>query len=241
MELLWRVELENGNIYTGSTLLQNGENHIACELPDGVLKSATAAMLLSCELDERIFVNGFQSWTYSPEYAPDGYTHAFATRLARIKPLGLERYGEYYFTDYPETPGVTHGESYAYWRRGERFRLLASLDETRGYTLLRYDANAGKLSLSRDCAGVRCGGTFPIFDVFYGEGTESEVFDGWFSAMGLPKKPIERIAGYSSWYNRYQNIDEKCILADLDGCAGGFPRATFSRSTTGGSLPWATG
>ena len=38
--------------------------------------------------------------------------------------------------------------------------------------------------------------------------------------MGLPKKPIERIAGYSSWYNRYQNIDEKCILADLDGCAG---------------------
>ena len=220
MELLWRVELENGNIYTGSALLQDGENHIACELPDGVLKSATAAMLLSCEPDERIFVNGFQSWTYSPEYAPDGYTHAFATRLARIKPLGLERYGDYYFTEYPETPGVTHGESYAYWRRGERFRLLASLDETSGYTLLRYDANAGKLSLSRDCAGVRCGGTFPIFDLFYGEGTEDEVYDGWFSAMGLPKKPIERIAGYSSWYNRYQNIDEKCILADLDGCAG---------------------
>ena len=70
MELLWRVELENGNIYTGSALLQNGENHIACKLPDGVLKSATAAMLLSCEPDERIFVNGFQSWTYSPEYAP---------------------------------------------------------------------------------------------------------------------------------------------------------------------------
>lgn len=224
MELLWRIELENGSVFSGSTLLQNGENHIVCEVPDSVLKSVTAMTLRHAEPDERVFVNGFQSWTYSPEYAPDGYTHGFATPLARLKPLGLERYGDYYFTEYPETPGITHGESYAYWRRGERFSLLASLDETNGYTLIRNDTNTGKVTLSRDCCGVRCSGAFHAFDLFCAEGTENEVFDAWFAAMGLPKKPVERIAGYSSWYNRYQKIDEKCILSDLEGCAGLLPR-----------------
>ena len=220
MELLWRVELENGATVTGSTLMQPGENRIVCDLPDDTLKSVTGAMLWDTEPGERIFINGFQSWTYSPECGVKDRTPSFASPLARFKPLGLERYGDYYFTDYPETPGVTHGESYAYWRRGEHFRLLGSLDESSGYTMIRYDANAGKLTLSRDCCGVRCNGEFHVFDLFYAEGAEKEVYDGWFAAMGLPKKPAERIAGYSSWYNRYQDIDEKCILSDLSGCAG---------------------
>ena len=45
MELLWRVELENGATVTGSTLMQPGENRIVCELPDDTLKSVTGAML----------------------------------------------------------------------------------------------------------------------------------------------------------------------------------------------------
>ena len=149
MELLWRVELENGGTVTGSALMQPGENRIVCDLPDDTLKSVTGAMLWDTEPDERIFINGFQSWTYSPECGVKDRTPAFASPLARFRPLGLERYGDYYFTDYPETPGVTHGESYAYWRRSENFRLLGSLDESGGYTMIRYNANAGKLTLSR--------------------------------------------------------------------------------------------
>ncbi len=220
MELLWRVELDDGSTFTGTGLLQPGANRIACELPQGVLKKVTAKMLLPCETDEKIFINGYQSWTYSPECGVRDYTHGFATRLARFKPLGLERYGDYYFMEYPQKSGVTQGESYAYWRRGEHFRLLASLDETNGYTLYRYDAGTGILTLGRDCYRVNCGGTFALFDLFYAEGSENEVFDGWFAAMGLPKKPVERIAGYSSWYNRYLNINEECILSDLEACSG---------------------
>lgn len=148
--------------------------------------------------------------------------HTLLCEPARaLKPLGLERYGDYYFTDYPETPGVTHGEPMPTGGAASHFRLLGSLDESSGYTMIRYDANAGKLTLSRDCCGVRCNGGFHVFDLFYAEGAEKEVYDGWFAAMGLPKKPAERIAGYSSWYNRYQDIDEKCILSDLSGCARG--------------------
>lgn len=188
MELLWRVELENGATVTGSTLMQPGENRIVCELPDDTLKSVTGAMLWDTEPGERIFINGFQSWTYSPECGVKDRTPSFASPLARFKPLGLERYGDYYFTDYPETPGVTHGESYAYWRRGDHFRLLGSLDESSGYTMIRYDANAGKLTLSRDCCGVRCNGEFHVFDLFYAEGAEKEVYDGWFARHGPAEK-----------------------------------------------------
>ena len=31
-----------------------------------------------------------------------------------------------------------------------------------------------------------------------------------------PKKPIEKLFGYTSWYNYYQNINEEIILRDLD-------------------------
>ena len=57
MELLWRVELENGATVTGSTLMQPGENRIVCDLPDDTLKSVTGAMLWDTEPGERIFIN----------------------------------------------------------------------------------------------------------------------------------------------------------------------------------------
>lgn len=37
--------------------------------------------------------------------------------------------------------------------------------------------------------------------------------------MGVKPRTTEKLAGYSSWYNRYQNIDEGSILSDLEGCA----------------------
>ena len=41
MELLWRVELENGATVTGSTLMQPGENRIVCELGPGMNPNVT--------------------------------------------------------------------------------------------------------------------------------------------------------------------------------------------------------
>ena len=54
--------------------------------------------------------------------------------------------------------------------------------------------------------------------VFFAEGTEDEVFDAWFAALGCRPRTTRRLAGYSSWYNRYQNIDEASIQEDLNGC-----------------------
>ena len=45
---------------------------------------------------------------------------------------------------------------------------MASLDETLGYTILRYDSRKSLLTLERDCAGVKHpGGSFSLFDLFF--------------------------------------------------------------------------
>ena len=44
------------------------------------------------------------------------------------------------------------------------------------------------------------------------------MFDGWFQAMGIKPRTEKKLAGYSSWYNRYQDITEDTIREDLTGC-----------------------
>lgn len=56
-------------------------------------------------------------------------------------------------------------------------------------------------------------------ELYYAEGGEDAVFDGWFAAMGVKSRGAKRLCGYSSWYNRYQNIDAESITGDLAGCA----------------------
>ena len=212
---------EGPHIVSGTQEAAGGAVHIAPELPQGKLQSVTASMPLYVAAEEKIFMNGFQTWTYCPEYTTRDYIRAhMPLPKAAVKNFALDRYGDYHFVQYSSRRGVTHGFSYCYFRLGEHYRLIGSLDERPGYTILRYDASRLELTIERDCAGVRCGGEFHAFDLFFADGTEDEVFDAWFDAMGVSPRTTEKIAGYSSWYNRYQDISEQSILDDLAGCAG---------------------
>ena len=214
------AESDGPTAVKGSFSLGSGENRIICTLPKGKLRYVTAVAPLHIEEGEKIFMNGFQTWTYCPEYtAKDAIRPHAPLPKSVIRRFSLDRYGDYHFVDYPNRPGLTHGFSYCYFRRGEHYRLIASLDERPGYTFFHYDANRGELSVERDCEGVRCGGEFHPFDLFYAEGGENEVFDAWFNALKIRPRTEKKLAGYSSWYNRYQNINEKSILDDLNGCA----------------------
>lgn len=204
---------------SGSACLKNGENHIVLSLPEGHLCSVTASTFFPTPDAERIFMNGYQTWTYCPEY----------TRKSRIRGLhglpspivehyALDRYGDYDFVEYPNRSGVTHGVSYCYFRSSDHFRLFGSLGEAPGYTLFQYDAVRQLLTLRRDCEGLACGGDYHAFDLYLAEGSENDVFDGWFAAMGISPRTTDKLAGYSSWYNRYDTITERDILQDLDGC-----------------------
>lgn len=205
----------------GSVELRHGVNHIAPELPDGKIFRVTAQLNRSCSDREKIFMNGFQTWTYCPEYRRwDKIRDLKHLPRAIVEHYGLDHYGDYYFVDYPNARGYTHGESWCYFRTGTHYELFASLDERPGYTLFAYDAHRGILSLERDCRGIKhSGGAFHAFDLYLAAGGEDEVFNGWFAALGVKPRTTEKITGYSSWYNRYQAISEQTILEDLRGCA----------------------
>jgi alpha-galactosidase len=220
MTLEWNIVLADGTTRQGSASVPvTGPVHLVCDLPEGILASVTATLDLSMAPDEKIFLNGYQTWTHCPEYGPkDKIRGLHGVPHFLVKQYSFDRYGDYHFVDYPNRRGVTHGVSYGYLRQGETFRLFASLDEQPGYTLFQFDSKRGQLTLRRDCAGVRCGGPFHAFDLYFARGTENAVFDGWFAALGLPAPTAPPLAGYTSWYHHYEAISEEAIRADLAGC-----------------------
>lgn len=219
MDLTWKAVLEDGQTVQGQERWPGGAKHIAAALPNGVIASIEAEFPLWMAQDERLFMNGYQTWTHCPEYSKTSRIRGLhGLPKAIIDRYGFDRYGDYHFVSYPNKRGQTHGFSWCYLRRGDRFRLFASLDEQSGYTIFRYDAHQGILSISRDAKGVQANGPYALFDLFWAEGTENEVFDAWFDAMGIKPSAAKKLAGYSSWYNRYEDISEQAVLADLEGC-----------------------
>ena len=218
----YRAEVETtSGVQTlcGSAVFRSGENRLVLPLPQGRIRSITASAFFPTPDAERIFMNGYQTWTCCPEYSrKDRIRGLHGIPKPIVEHYALNRYGDYDFVDYPNRPGATHGVSYCYFRSGARLRLLGSLDETPGYTMFRYDAARQLLTLRRDCAGLVCGGDYHAFDLYLAEGDEDAVFDGWFAAMRIAPRTRDPLAGYSSWYNRYDTITEFDILHDLESC-----------------------
>lgn len=218
-ELRWNVNVGDRAI-NGAADSAQGAVRIRCDAPAGVIKKITAVLPFEMGDDERLFMNGYQTWTYCPEYKKRDKIRGLA-HLPKfiIDKYSFDRYGDYHFIDYLNKPGNFHGFSYCYFRRGDHFRLIASLNERLGYTVFQYDSGKGLLTIDRDCAGVEhSGGELPAFDLYFAEGSEKEVFDGWFSAMGVSPRTDKFLAGYSSWYNRYEDITQETIVSDLKGC-----------------------
>ena len=219
MKLSWAVELAGQPRRTG-TAEASGVVRIRCEAPAGLLKAVTARLEFPLEAGERAFFNGYQSWTWCPEVGPKdrqrGVGHIPGPLL---KQFAFDRYGDYHFVDYPRRPGCFHGFSYGYFRQGAQYRLFASLDERPGYTIFSYDAKTQVLTITRDCAGMRHpGGPLSAFDLYFAQGSENAVFDGWFAAMDCRPRTAAPLAGYTSWYNRYEAITEQAVINDLAGC-----------------------
>ncbi len=221
-ELLWRVEIEGAAPVTGAAPAAPGALRVRCQAPAGILRTVTASLPCPMAGDERAFFNGYQTWTYCPEMGrEDRLPRLGGVSKTVMDKWGFDRYGDYHFVDYPDKAGVFHGFSWCYFRRGDRYRLFASLDERPGYTIFRYDASRQELILERDCAWVKWpGGEYPAFDLYFAEGSEDEVFDGWFQAMGIKPRTTQRMVGWCSWYDRYGSIDEASVRSALEGCKG---------------------
>ena len=172
-----------------------------------------------------VFLNGYQSWTYSPEWRTDQFDVSMRFIPSKVDALlGLSRYSDLHFTR-QRTPveelrkGYKKGYSYAYVRRGSRFYLFGSLSEDTGFTRIEFRPQENTVTFVKDCAGrqLKKGETYTALDLIFLEGRENEVFDAWFDAMGIRPLPAKPKVGYTSWYNCYQKISELQIAGILEG------------------------
>lgn len=168
--------------------------------------------------DSRFFANGFQSWTDTKEFTKN-------ERMANLgligkspfgKYFGLKYVGDYTFVREEHNPGEFHSISFAYVRNDNTIDFIGSLNDRTGYTVIYADMNNSAIRYSKDLEGITIEKPYEILDLYLASGTYDDVFDGYFRALDIKPLTSEKIKGYTSWYNYYQNINEEVILRDLN-------------------------
>lgn len=177
-----------------------------------VLKEVKCSFKYQFEVDDKIYLNGFQSWTESREY---GLAENIPDMRGIAKPY-LKNMGDYTF--YHHKGQNLHAWGYSYVRNKNKRVLIGSLSEHTGYTLMQFHPSAHSFTVEKDCANLTLSHSYPALDIVVFEGTEDEVFDSYFqlfkSEMPFPAKPIPpKAVGWTSWYEHYTKID-KTILKD---------------------------
>lgn len=188
------------------------------------LKPKQALTLLSVTLEcthhfdseDRMFINGWQNWTESREYSVDermpGLSKALKPLHSRYR---LQYFGDYFYS-YSNQKGGYHGYTYTTIRHSPETLLLAgSLDESRAFTIFRYDTLRHKLYIEKDCNDLLISAPFEAYNIFIQEGPEEEVFDSYFSAMSVKPRTCKPVAGWNSWYEYYEHVTEADILMNL--------------------------
>lgn len=167
---------------------------------------------------DHIVCNGFQSWTETARYRADqamppmnpGVRHAMG-------PLGDDT-----FLPYTGVPGELRSWTYTVVRPAEAAPLfLGSMDETSAYTAFEFRTREGRLRIWRDVAGWKLepNTTARVLDLWIRFGPEDACLSTWTRERGHSARAEHvrpSVAGWTSWYHHYTNIDEGIILDNVE-------------------------
>ena len=171
---------------------------------------------LVTDYEDRIFLNGYQSWTDSREFRTDEKMRGLhGIPRSQVSKYNFDKYGDYNFVRYSNRAGELHGFSYCYVRKDRNFLLIGSLSERNGFTVISYISPIEELILRLDCEGAVYKDRFSALDIAILTGSEDEVFDRYFELMQIPAPDVLPLSGYTSWYRHYQDIAEYNLLHDL--------------------------
>ena len=183
-------------------------------LEDITLLKADEVIPFNVNFQDLYFLNGYQSWTDTKEFklahrernikkSPHIISHMFA----------MDKYGDATFYKY--SIKKSHGYD-LFYSRGENEMLIYSHNFKTAYLIIELIKDRKSIHLISDVKNIHLkkGEEVTIFDysLFYDlrEGMQSYLND-------FQYKKVEKIFGYTSWYNYYQNINEEIILRDLMG------------------------
>lgn len=204
-----------------SVAVEASENTLKCVLrPKKKMELVNAYLTgkYAYDANDRVFVNGYQSWTTTREYGANDVQKGLSGlgKHFPVKPF-VTIFGDYDFQSYSLEKGVFHSYSYTYVNTDGRVALYGTTNERTGYTVFHHDMNGGKLTVQKDVEGVTVTDDYAIFELYETTGTYEEVFDAYFAHLAFPKPRLSHLAGYTSWYNYYGSINEEIILRDLEG------------------------
>jgi len=163
---------------------------------------------------DRIFLNGFQSWTDSREFKIN-------EKIPKINKLAynkLNAYGDYSFYNYTGKNGILHSWSYTYIKRNaNEVVFYGSLSENTGYTLFEHNTEKKTLNIKKECEGLKIQSDYKVFDIIFLTGKENDVFAEYFKSINPNNKLKAHIcSGWTSWYYHYTNINNKIIMDNLE-------------------------
>lgn len=174
----------------------------------------------------KFFANGYQSWSLTREYAPHDAMDDFKPRFLgiekkKINPRGIWGAGDLTFHKFPERDGIFYGYSYAYIRNGGEIRLLGSLSERSGFTIITFDTESKTVTVSKDLEGVEYapGEKYTLLELCDITDKYDCAFDRYFAQMKIKKPHARRMCGYTTWYNYYTGITENIVNRDLGAIA----------------------
>ena len=71
----YKITLKNHPPVIGSVIRPHGAMHIVVDLPEDEIVKAEGSLNVPMSADGWVFMNGYQSWTYSTEHSRVGRTH----------------------------------------------------------------------------------------------------------------------------------------------------------------------
>ena len=180
---------------------------------DIALEEAEQFVPFNVNYNDLYFLNGYQSWTDTKEFSlhkrlrnikksPHIITHMFA----------MNKYGDSTFYKY----GIMKMHGYdVFYSKGQYESFIYSVNYKTAYLIVELLKGKKYLHLISAVKGIKLkkGEEVTIFDYYmffnFEEGLQS------FKTV-YPENIPEKLFGYTSWYNYYQNINEEIILRDLE-------------------------
>lgn len=162
---------------------------------------------------DKIFCNGYQSWTDSREFKSDEELKPISSSLYEL----TSKSGDYTFFPYSGRPGELHGYTFTHIRTdSDSIQFFGSLNERCGYTIFKHLVNSNELQIIKDVKGVEFSGNILLFDLFYSGGDELAAYENYFKAWSLEKPKLESVTGWTSWYYHYTKISPQIIIDNLE-------------------------
>lgn len=166
---------------------------------------------------DKVFINGYQSWTDSKEVSINHKDRKFLHLLRPvIQKYKFQQYGDYGFYKYENKNGVFHSVTYTYIKNyNDMILFVGSLNDYSAFTFIEHDSIENKITIKRDMVGKILKTKETLYKLFIKKTDKNDIFKEYFDLMGLNKKPDKIFKGWTSWYNYYENISEELIIKNL--------------------------